>query len=489
VTVQGRLRPFARLGALLLGVFVLGLLVAARITADAATAATVELRIWPAGQGRIEVTQNGAAVPVTHNGETLPFCDFISIFDSSDCRAVVTAGQAVTFTAVAEPTLTQAQKDALDEQHKQHAVPDLPAAQVSFVRWSRADCQSGSACTFTPQAEDDGDWVMAYFTPLQLEVGINGNGTVAIQGGPALQCAADETESFGQKTCHGLFPPDTTLVLVATGTGIKWGDGCDPENGNPASARCTVTVNNIRTFAAVGFGGADPPGFPFQITARVRTRAIGTGHGKVTGSGSIDCGTKCSADLGYQSKVTLKAEADSGSSFVKWVGVCATDPTCSFAAGSASFVQARFDAQATTTAATTTTAPTTTTRATTTVATTTASPTTTTTTTAAATTTGATATTAQAALTSRLVGAAVTGKGKHRVVVTRIVLNRRARVSVRLRGHGTSILFRSVVLPARRSALRLPVPAHTPAGVYVLTLTVVAGPNHQTLTTPLRIGR
>lgn len=474
-------KRIARVGVLLIAVFLLGLFAAVRFSAHAATTDTVELRLWPAGQGRIEVSQNGGAVPVTHNGESLPFCDFVTILDSSECRVQVTAGQPVTLTAIAEPSLTDAQKAGLK------GLPDFPASGVSFARWSRAGCEAATTCTFTPDTTDNDDWITALFTPLQLEVGINGHGTVSIQGGGSFPCN-DNTQQgnpdlgFGDTTCHGTFPPDATLVLVANpaaaGDSITWGSGCDPEDGKPASARCTVTMSNIRTFASVGFAGANPPDFPFQITPRIRVKTTGSGQGKVSGNG-IDCGTQCSADVGYQTKVTLKAQAGQGSSFIRWVGVCSNDPTCSFAAGSATFIEARFDTQAspTTTATPSTTQTTTTTR----------TPTTTTTAT-----TGRTTTTTPphtGALTSRLAGVKVDRKGRHRTVIATIVLNRAAHVSMRLQKHGRTIVARSLNAPVRRSALRLPVPATAPAGLYLLTLKFATGAIQRTITTSVRIGR
>ena len=44
-----------------------------------------------------------------------------------------------------------------------------------------------------------------------------------------------------------------------------------------------------------------------------------------------------------QSRVTLRAEQESGSRFVRWLGVCSTEPVCQFSAGTQKVVGAVFD--------------------------------------------------------------------------------------------------------------------------------------------------
>ncbi len=50
-------------------------------------------------------------------------------------------------------------------------MPDYPVADPAFVRWSVFGCDGTGPCTYTPE---DGDWVEAIFTPLELEVGVVG---------------------------------------------------------------------------------------------------------------------------------------------------------------------------------------------------------------------------------------------------------------------------------------------------------------------------
>jgi hypothetical protein len=274
------------------------------------TNTTVCVALWPAGYGRVVATPRGGT-PVT--------CDYTEVLDTQEpCRVAVPRGSSVTTEAVAETTRTS-----------------------QFVHWSRPGCQGTGRCTFTP-AEDD-EWVTAVFTPLELEVGIDGEGTVQAAGLSPPPCEPD----WAEQVCTGTFPAEERVTLTATpatpGEAIHWLPGfCEPEGGDLSSNRCTVTMTNIRTFASVSFGDVEPPPLPFQISVKVRVARSGTGRGTVTGAG-IECGAKCSEIFAYQSSVSLKAEPEPGSRFVRWVGVCATAATCRFNAGSVTNVEARFE--------------------------------------------------------------------------------------------------------------------------------------------------
>ena len=291
--------PLALLGAAL--VVALALVVAHG--GGSARAAPLTLQLWPAGKGRIDVQQNAV---------TVGSCDFVDVLQSTNpCSVTVDSGSPVTLTAAAEP-------DAPIPPAVQNDVPDFQDSMpgTAFVRWSRYGCGASPSCTFTP--DTNGDWLTAVFSPLQLEVGISGDGTVAVQGGAPLACST--TLGFGDTTCHGLFPADSSVTLVATPTtstdAINWGSGCIA-NG----ATCTVDVTNIRTFASVGFGADPAPDFPFKITPTIRVVDAGSGSGTVTGGG-IDCGSTCAAPFDYQARVTLQAQAAPGSTFATWAGVC-----------------------------------------------------------------------------------------------------------------------------------------------------------------------
>lgn len=311
--------------------------------ARGAAPAVVTLEVWPAGQGRIEATQSGAPVAMTQSGDAVAppgACDFAlnlrPLMEALPCVATVAAGVPVTFMAFPEASVTGP-----------NALPD-PLPNSQFKRWTVSGCGPDATCTFTPA---DGDWVSAIFSPLQLEVGITGTGTVTahLLGGqpePPFTCGPP-LQGFGDQTCHGAYDADSSVLLEASSnTPVTWGPECD-QGAGPST--CTVRMTNLETFASASFNGA-LPGFPFQISPRVRVVLGGTGHGRVTGEGSqgdthvsYDCGTACANELAYQDPVRLDAIADPGSRFAGWQGVCSTTPHCEFRAGSATVVEAVFD--------------------------------------------------------------------------------------------------------------------------------------------------
>jgi hypothetical protein len=444
------------MGGLLLG----GVRASQSIDAQGATPDPVTLRLWPAGQGRIDVTQDGAPVGS---------CDFLYVIDNEGaCLVQVAAGTPVTVTASPEPGAE------LLVPEEQDALPDFPVPHPSFVRWTRSECVGTGPCTFTP--DDDLDWVGAVFTPLQLEVGLDdsamGTGTVGVLS-PAgtvgsLPCGPTAFPD-GTSECHGAFPADSSVVLVPSGEPATWGPGCDSVAGDPP--RCTVVVNNIRTFASLAFNGLVAPSFPFNITARLHIALAGSGHGRVTGDG-LDCGTQCTSDsVTYQSPVTLNATADPGSHFVRWEGVCSTDPVCAFSGGSETRVGAVFDGPAgtTTTATVVTTAP------------------------PVVTTTGTTSSVTTAIVVSafspRIQQARAKRLAGHRIVVVTLVVDRLAGATLRLSKNGRAIATTHWELHPGRTLAKLRVPKALKAGRCRLQVRIVAGGASRTFTTAVKIGR
>jgi hypothetical protein len=444
---------------LLFGVLVMGLCAAQTGVARGAGPGTVTLNLWPAGQGRIDAMQNGAPVGS---------CDILSIVaDSVPCPVDVVPGVPVTLTATAIP---KADLVFPDPDLLARFTTDLPDFQYnyqpSFVRWTVFGCEGTNPCTFTP-VEDD-EYVGAIFTPLQLEIGVNGPGAVVAQrlggnGVDVLPC--DAGLEFGQRTCHGLYPADATVVLLASSQPLAWNSDCDPTLSSPASLNCTVVMNNVRTFAAVSFADADPPppadvpAFPFQIATRVRVVLGGTGHGRVTGSG-FDCGASCTTKPFYQDPLTLQATPDPGSEFVRWQGVCSTSPTCSFSAGSATIVQAVFDVPATPAATTTTTTP-----------------------------TAETKKTAGTKITARLGSVRLKHRAGRRVLELPVFLDGTASVTVRLSRRGRTILLQHRTLHSGRNVLRLKIPKKLKPGRCQLSVRLAAGDVVRTLPISVPIGR
>jgi hypothetical protein len=456
----------------LFGLLLGGFLASHVMVAKSAPDQTV-VQLWPAGQGRIIAAQSGVTTS----------CDFEQVFAAESaggtpapCDVTVAVGMPMTMSAVPDSaeevatTLTPTVQEQL---------PDFPAAHSEFTRWTVAGCSTTGDCVITPDA--DSLWVGAIFTPLELEVGINGPGTVGVQGGASFTCSSTPLD-FGERTCHGLFAADSAVVVNVQPTQetVAWGDGCVPPAGD--SAQCTVPVNNIRTFAAVAFGATSPPTFPFLIATHVRVVVAGSGSGVVTGSG-LDCRSKCAIDPPplWQDQIELTATADHGSQFVGWQGVCSTAPVCSFNAGSATLISAVFDVPqpktTTVTTPTTTTVPAISTRTSTSTATTTT------------TVRSADTVTTAAAFTPRLQGIGTRHRAAGRVVVLTVVLDRPARASFRLSRLGRTIVTRTLLVQRGRSALQLRIPRSLKPGRCRLTVRFTTAGATRTIRASLAIGR
>jgi hypothetical protein len=379
----------------------------------------------------------------------------------------VTVGTPVTLRAVAEPNATVPAEQETN-------VPDFPVAQPVFVRWSRFDCGTAASCTFTPGSDSDGDWITALFSPLQLQVGVFGGGDVQFRrsDGGLVQPPCPTSVGFGDRTCHAALPADIDVTIETSTAPTGWGSGCEPEGGSATSTQCTLAMTNLRTLAFVSFNGQDPLDPPFRLTPRVKVKRGGSGQGRVSGSG-IDCPPTCEASLDYQARVRLQAEESAGSTFVRWEGVCSTDRTCVFSAGSATEVQARFETA--TPPPTTTTTTTTTTRSTTTTTTST-SPTTPT-------------TTRPRPRAPRIGNVSVHGRGATRVVRFAIIVDRAGRASARLTKQRKLVASASYRLAAGRNARRLRVPRAAKRGIYQLSVRVVIAGRARTLSARVRVPR
>lgn len=348
-SARGRVRRTvsrAVLAVLVAALVIVGLHASRSVVARGATPGTVTLQLWPAGSGRIDWSQSGAPVPTGS-------CDFLvgdpPTVSNAPCDVDVIPGTPVTLTAQAEQKAPPSPD--VDALH------DFPPLISKFVRWTSFDCGPTNPCTFTPRS--DSDWIGAIFSPLELDVGIVGTTDdvqVLLPGGvpdPDFHC---DVVIVGVRNCHGLYDADSSVVLKAPPSAqVAWTPGgCDQDSVNPWI--CTVTMTNIETFAGVSVSAEPPPEFSFIITPTVRIQLAGTGHGRVTGQGGggrsggldeplmpYDCGTVCAHDMFYQDLVALEATPDPGSHFVRWDGVCSTDLTCRFRAGSATVVRAVFD--------------------------------------------------------------------------------------------------------------------------------------------------
>jgi hypothetical protein len=403
---------------------------AAAVQARAGPLDLLTVNLWPAGKGTIVGTPQGGS-PVT--------CAWSRSENANPCPVTVSSGLTVDLTATADQT-----------------------EGSQFKHWSRSDCGAATTCTITP--EHDGEWAAAVFSPLGLEVGINGNGTVTAAG-LTTDCPNDDPVDPWLDTehvCKGTFDAEANITLTAhpgaTTDTPHWHPGyCDPD---PSGLQCTVTMTNVRTFASVAFGTATIPEPPFKITPEITVKR--SGHGKVSGSGrdadnnpwSIDCGTKCSDLVGYQSPMTLSATPDPGWHFVRWVSVCGTATSCRFRAGSATTVGARFEATPPPPPPPPPPSP-----------------------------------PPRVHLKAKLVKLSVKGTGRGRVIVFVVLVNKAARMNTRLLKRSKSLASRRYALANGRNARRLRVPKSAKPGLYRLSLKISASGETKVLTKRLKLRR
>jgi hypothetical protein len=167
----------------------------------------------------------------------------------------------------------------------------------------------------------------------QITISVSGPGRVTGSGdGGSFDCPAS--------SCAAMIRERTLLTLTATPDGDAtfsgWGGSCEQYG---TQSTCTLQISGPKDVTA-GFGVPAPPPSEFNLTV-VKT---GTGSGFVGGAAGIDCGPTCFAPVAANSKVTLLAVADDGSTFAGWSGAgCSGTGQCTVTVGSDTSVQARFD--------------------------------------------------------------------------------------------------------------------------------------------------
>ena len=185
-----------------------------------------------------------------------------------------------------------------------------PSTGSSFIGWSGGVCSGTGACEVTV---DQAKKVTAEFTLKQYALTVdktgNGEGTISADSG-SIDCGS---------TCSDDYDYNTKVTLSATpSTGssfIGWSGGVCSGTG-----ACEVTVDQAKKVTA-------------EFTLKQYALTVdktGNGEGTISAdSGSIDCGSTCSDDYDYNTKVTLSATPETGSSFTGWSGgVCSGIGAC-----------------------------------------------------------------------------------------------------------------------------------------------------------------
>jgi hypothetical protein len=200
------------------------------------------------------------------------------------------------------------------------------ATGSTFAGWTVSDrtCPGTGTCTITaPAFFQPGTVVSARFTIPQNGIVVSGTGSGNIKSSPTgIDC--NLTLNVAAGSCDVGFTPGATVTLTATpATGWQfssWGAACAGKTTNTCDVQLTqdrqVTVTFTRTLMALTIAGG------------------GNGDGNVASSspsGIINCtvtgtnvgATGCSAQVAFETNVTLTATPAANSTFESW-----SLPTC-----------------------------------------------------------------------------------------------------------------------------------------------------------------
>lgn len=325
-----------------------------------------------------------------------------------------------------------------------------PADQAVFKGWSDRRCPAQPTCNLTLL---DDQTVIALFSPQTLSVDVEGDKdadedgdveeTVTITDGAGRTCTVNVDCQASE------FPLFSSLTLVANGKLAQFNrDDCDTTQQSSERATCTLVLLGEQR-VNVGFNGVTPEDtIPPRIDVVVRARKTGTGSGTIRGA--MNCGNDCTARARFRERITLRADPDAGSRFVRWVGGCGTDPTCTLAAVG-NVITAEFGR----------------------VGAAVPSP-----------------SGARPGYVARLVRVSTSGRGGRRQVVIKVRVNRRSSLVARLTKGGRHVAGTSFSVAAGAArTLRLRVPTKARPGLHKLTLTFRAGATTKQFTPNVRLRR
>ena len=189
-----------------------------------------------------------------------------------------------------------------------------------FAGWS-GDCTGAGSCVLTVGANKQVAATFNRATRFALVVNRVGGGTVT-SNPLGINCGADCTETYAV---------GTRVTLTATpATGFKftgWSGACT------GTGNCVVVMSQVRNVIAT-----------FAQSFALTVAKAGSGNGTVTSTpAGINCGSDCSEAYTANTVVTLKAVADSGSTFAGWSGACTGASSCVVTMTAAKSVTATFN--------------------------------------------------------------------------------------------------------------------------------------------------
>lgn len=179
------------------------------------------------------------------------------------------------------------------------ATPDSDSA---FRGWSGGDCASEDPeCTLT--IFEATSVVATFVAQHDLEVELLGSGSGTVTSWPeGIDCGAQ---------CVARFDEGTEVTLTAApdpGSAFRgWGGACS------GTGECAVSMYDLELVTAT-----------FVALYDLDVYKAGTGGGRITSTpGGIRCGSDCSGTFDDGTDVTLRAEPNRWSRFVRWRGACA----------------------------------------------------------------------------------------------------------------------------------------------------------------------
>jgi hypothetical protein len=299
-----------------------------RITIPAASGKSIAAGFYPAatlqvfavGQGAVTATIPAPSVGETPTGTCTGRLGLLVAGDY-DCTFDALQGRSVTLTAT----------------------PNV-ATGATFGAWSDERCPSGPVCTLALDAGEQA--VSALFSPQLLHVRLGSGSVLQTTGAgtvtsspPGIRC---EVPEGGSQDCQALFPLFAEVELLAAGAQpVRWSSEVGADCDIAAAQTCHVTMDRSR---GISVGFASPPrkfdigGRP-NLFAAFRVGLAGEGSGRVhstpigDSARDVDCGRRCTSFHEFGDRVSLIAEPDPGSRFVRWRGVCSVQPTCRLAVG------------------------------------------------------------------------------------------------------------------------------------------------------------
>jgi hypothetical protein len=197
-------------------------------------------------------------------------------------------------------------------------------AHSNFAGWSGGGCTGTGACVVTMSAATNvtATFTLQTFTLTTARAG-NGGGVVRSVDNN-INCDAN---------CSFIYSYGTMVTLNATAnigsTFSGWsGGGCS------GTGACVVTITAVVAVTAT-----------FTLNPyTLQVNKSGGGEGTVTSNvGGINCGVTCSAQINYNTVVTLLAAATNGATFVGWSGGgCSGTGFCVVTVSAATTVTATF---------------------------------------------------------------------------------------------------------------------------------------------------